>query len=764
MPLRPLTLCVLVAVVSPCAFAQEPAEPAKFLDAHCRDCHGGDTVKGQLDLDRPPANATDAAWRWARVRDRVRSGEMPPPDAERPSRAEAQAFVRAVDAHLRTEVPKLPVDPGRVTVRRLSRAQWENCVRDLFGVRVATAGFPADDLGYGFDSIGDALTLSTLHLEHYLAASAEVAAAVFDLEDPKQPTKRRLPGEGMRAVVNPGAVHVGDHLVLVSRATVEQVVRLPRDGVYTLRILAGADQAGDEPARMPLFVDGRELSTFEVGQRAMQEYVVRTPLAGGERRFELVFANDFYDPGNPDPKRRDRNLHVEWLEVEGPTDVRVVPAVQQWVHDAFAGRGEAPARLQKLAKAVLARAWRRPVADDEVAKVVRAARQELDASGSLVQAARFVVQAALVSPNFLFRLESGRPSAIDRVQTLSGVALATRLSFLLWASTPDEELAQLGRSGKLGDAAVLTAQIDRMLADPRADALAGDFAAQWLELRALGERTPDPARFPGFDDGLRQSLRRETELLFRTVLREGLDVRTLLDADFTFADARLAALYGLPVIDAARDEDGDGFVRVALPASLRERGGVLGHGSVLAVTSNPTRTSPVKRGKWILENLLGQAPPPPPPGNDSLPDEGKVDSTRSFREQLEQHRSKAQCAGCHVRMDALGFALERYDAIGRHRERDAGGAIDCSGELPDGTRLDGLAALKRVLVADPAFVRTFAHKLFVYGVGRELRPADRLRLDLRVDDQLRTGLVTVRDLLVIVVRDPAFALRAAEGR
>lgn len=769
MSLRSLPPFVLLVVASCRLAAQQLAEAEKFLQAHCVECHGGDARKGKLDLGQPAANATDAAWRWARLRDRVRSGEMPPPDAERPAAAAAASFVQAVDAHLRTEVPKLPVDPGRVTVRRLSRAQWENCVRDLFGVRVATNGFPADDLGYGFDSIGDALTFSTLHLEHYLNASAEVAAAVFDGEDPAQPTKRRFPAEAMRAVVNPGAVHTSDHLVLVSRATVEQVVRLPRDGVYTLRVQAGADQAGDQPARMPLYVDGRELTTFEVGQRAMQEFVVKTPLAGGERRLELVFANDFYDPDNPDPKRRDRNLHVEWLEVEGPTDLRVVPAAQQWVHDAFAGRGEPSARLPALAKAVLARVWRRPVGDDEVAKVVRAARQELDATGSPVRAVRFVVQAALLSPNFLFRLESGRPSAVDhgqngRVQDLSGVALATRLSFLLWASTPDEELAQLGRAGKLADANVLAAQIERMLADPRADALATDFGAQWLELRALGDRTPDPARFPGFDDGLRQSLRRETELLFRTVLRERLDVRTLLDADFTFVDARLAAFYGLPAIDDARDDDGDGFVRTALPPALRERGGVLGHGSVLAVTSNPTRTSPVKRGKWILENLLGQAPPPPPPGNDSLPDEGKVDSTRSFREQLEQHRSKAQCAGCHVRMDALGFALERYDAIGRHRERDAGGAIDCTGELPDGTRLDGLAALKRVLVADPAFVRTFAHKLFVYGVGRELRPADRLRLDLRVDDQLRTGSVTVRDLLVVVVRDPAFALRAADPR
>lgn len=758
MSLRSLRPLLLVVTCPSWLSAQEADGRSQFVQTHCVECHGGDAVKGKLDLTQPAADAIADAWRWARMRERVRSGEMPPPDAERAPAAATQAFVQAIDAHLRTAVPKLPVDPGRVTVRRLSRAQWENCVRDLFGVRVSTAGFPADDLGYGFDSIGDALTFSTLHLEHYLAASAVVAAAVFDGEDPQQPAKRRFPAESMRVVVNPSAAHTGDHLSLVSRATVEQVVRLPRDGVYQLRVMAGADQAGDEPARMTLAVDGRELTTFDVEQRAMQEYVVTTPLAGGERRLELAFVNDFYDPQNPDPKRRDRNLHVDWLEIVGPTDARAIDPAQQWLHDAFGGKGDVLARLQTLAKAVLPRVWRRPADAGEVAKVVQAARQELAASGSPVQAARFVVQAALVSPHFLFRLESGRASASDGVQALSAVAVATRLSFLLWASTPDEDLAKLARDGRFADAAVLVAQVDRMLADPRADALATDFAAQWLELRALGDRTPDPARFPGFDDGLRQSLRRETELLFRAVLRDGLDVRTLLDADFTFVDARLADFYGLP------RPAGDGFERATLPAAMRERGGVLGHGSVLAVTSNPTRTSPVKRGKWILENLLGQAPPPPPPGNDSLPDEGKVDSTRSFREQLAQHRSKAACAGCHVRMDTLGFALERYDAIGRHRLQDAGGAIDSSGELPDGSRIDGLGELKRVLVADPAFVRTFAHKLFVYAVGRELRPADALRLDLRVDDLLRTGKVTVRDLLVAVVRDPAFALRAEDAR
>ncbi|MBL8738838.1 MAG: DUF1592 domain-containing protein, partial [Planctomycetes bacterium] len=704
--LRSSCLCtVLLAAPLVAQVAHVSTADQAFLERWCVDCHGGDSVKGKLDLTKPAADPVGAVWRLARLRDRVSSGEMPPPDAERPPRDEALGFVARTTAQIREDGKLLPVDPGRVTVRRLSRGQWENCVRDLFGVVVPTQGFPADDLGYGFDSIGDALTFSTLHLEHYLAAATAVAESVLDGEDPLHPTVRRFAGEALPIVVNPKGVQQNDHLLMFARSEAEQVVVLPRSGEYRLRVRAGADQAGDEPAHLRLSLDGRELTTFAVERREMDEFELRVPIEGGSRRLALAFVNDYYDGKHPDPARRDRNLHVEWLEVQGPLDVRAVPEAQ-WLQRAWNSRGDVPTRLRALTKAVLPRAWRRPVGEDEVARVAKAAQQEHEDSGSPLRAARFVVQAALVSHHFLFRVEAGGASSTEaKAAPLHSVALASRLSFFLWASTPDEALAKLGRDGKLGDAKVLTKQVERLLDDPRADALATDFAAQWFELRSLVDRTPDPTRFPGFDDELRRSLRRETELLFRAVLRERLDVRRLLDADFTHVDARLAAHYGLPAVAGAE------FVRVVLPESHRQRGGVLGHGSVLAVTSNPTRTSPVKRGKWILENLLGQAPPPPPPGNDSLPDEGQVDSTKSLREQLAQHRDRAACAGCHVRMDALGFALERYDVVGRHRERDAGGEIDCTGELPDGTRLAGLADLKRVLAADPAFVRTMAHKL-----------------------------------------------------
>ncbi|MBL9078188.1 MAG: DUF1592 domain-containing protein [Planctomycetes bacterium] len=757
--LRTTRLALLLAGLA-ASLAAQADDGAAFVQAHCIECHGDDATKGKLDLTRAEPDAAQQLWRWRRLRDRVVAGDMPPADAEPVPAAARRAFAAWVDALLQREVPRLPADPGRVTVRRLSRSQWERTVRDLFGVEVAATALPADDLAYGFDTIGDALTFSTLHLEAHLTLARDVAALVFDGVDPERPPVRRFEAEAMTVVDGRGADQGGDVANLYTRAALEQTVVLPRDGVYRLVVMAGADQAGDEPAQMVLSLDGRELAVFEVPERRLREFTLRTPLPGGERRLTLAFPNDFYQPENPDPQRRDRNLRIDSLELVGPCDAVPVPPARAWLAQAAAVRGDDAAVLRSVVRALLPRVWRRPATDDERQRLERLGKAVRKDGGTATEALRAVLTAALASPHFLFRGETGgiegTPGA---VVPLGGAALAQRLSFLLWGSTPDEALAASAAKGTLATAAGLAAEVDRLLADPRAEALATDFAAAWLELRNLADRTPDPARFPGFDDDLRRSLRRETELLFLAVLREGRDVRDLLDCDFTHLDARLAVFYGLERPAAA---DGD-FVRVVLPPAQRERGGVLGHGSVLAVTSNPTRTSPVKRGKWVLENLLGQAPPPPPPGNDSLAGESAIDSTKTFREQLAQHRARSQCAVCHVRMDAIGFALERYDAIGRFRATDAGGTIDCSGELPDGRRLDGLGDLKRVLREDPAFVRTLATKLFVYAVGRDARPVDRLRLDAKVDGLAARGTVTLRDLVWLVVSDAAFTHRVVEA-
>ncbi|HZT55469.1 MAG TPA: DUF1592 domain-containing protein [Burkholderiaceae bacterium] len=764
--MRPKVALLLLAAAPAVPAQDRPVQdqadaplPAPFA-ARCADCHGADAQKGGLDLaTRARAGGVDWLLTLARARDRVAAGEMPPP-GEAPLAADDKAQVLAFcAATLAQQVPRLPAQPGRVTVRRLSRTQWDNTVRDLFGVQSAkSAAFPADDLGYGFDTIGDALSFSTLHLEQYLAAAKDVAAAVFDGEDPRAPAVRRVEAEHMTRVAGDGVSLDGDVAGLWTNATIGTGVALPRDGTYRLRINAGADQAGNEPARMAVALDGKRLRVFDVPQRELRVQELTAEMAGGVRRVELSFVNDFWDPKNPDPARRDRNLRIDWFELVGPLDARPLPPQRRWLAQADRPDAPPPQRLRALAAALLPRAWRRPASGAEVERIAAVGEQALRRGEAFHLAAQRALEAALVSPFFLFRIEGaandggGGGGGGDGATALPPAQLAVRLSCFLWSSAPDDQLAAAAADGRLRDAAGRRAQVERMLADPRAESLATDFAAQWLELRALRDRTPDPARFP-CDAALKASMRRQTELLFLAVLRQRLDVRALLDCDFTFVDRRLAAFYGLD------GSFGDEFVQVALPPAQRARGGLLGQASVLTVTSNPTRTSPVKRGKWILENLLGQAPPPPPPGNDSLKDEPAASTPTGLRAQMALHRGKAACAGCHLRMDALGFALERFDAIGRPRERDEQGAIDDSFALPDGRQLRGIDDLSGVLCADPAFPRTLAHKLFVFAVGRDLSAVDRLRLDLAVNALRARGAVTIADLVVAVVESDAFLLR-----
>lgn len=728
-----------------------PADLREFVQVHCTDCHDSDRSKGDLDLTVAPVGKVAQLWQWSRMRDRVHAYEMPPVDASDVEAAERTAFAAQVDALLAREVPKLPVDPGQVTVRRLSRGQWRNTVRDLLGVQVNTDGFPADDLGYGFDSIGDALTFSTLHLEKYLASSRRVAELVFHGEDPEHPVSRYFEAESMHLVNDHGA-SMGDGVAnMFTNATIEQAVALPRDGVYRLRIIASGRQAGGEPAKMLPRLDGKRLEVIDVANTETSEFVIEAKLSGGRHKIALSFINDYYDPKHPDPKQRDRNLRIDAIEVIGPVDAREVASEQEWLHSSLRGRTDA-ARLRTMITAMLPRLWRRAVTPQEVRRLQRAGADRLKAGEALLEVQRFVLAVALTSPRFLFRIE-GR-ARLQTAEPLAGSEIASRLSYFLWASAPDSGLRALGKSQRLRDTKVLVQQVDRLLHHKRADSLATEFASQWFELRALADRTPDPDRFAGFDDSLRRAFARESELLFLAILREERDVRDLLDCDFTHVNARLATFYGLP-----HAGDPDVFVRTELLGKDRLRGGLLGHGSMHAITSNPTRTSPVKRGKWLLENLLGQGPPPPPPGNDSFADEAAIDDSATLRKQMAQHRERSKCAVCHVRMDALGLAMERFDAIGRYREKDAAGVIDASGELPDGRKMHGLAGLKKVLSADPTFVRMTAHKLFVYAVGREMRPVDRLRVDLEVRQLVRRGKVTVRDLILAIVRDPAFAQR-----
>lgn len=753
-------LTLPLAAWAPLAVAQTHAGwggAQALLDRTCIECHGGDATKGGFDLSVDLGNrAVPRLWAIARVRERVRTGEMPPPQADAPSAQERAELTAWCDEQLARELPALGWPAGRVTVRRLSRSHWENSVRDLFSVATPLAAqFPADDLGYGFDNIGDALSFSTLHLEKYLAAAEDVARRVTSDRDPSRPRLRTFePGE-MAAADNAPIDMRGTVANFYANATLRQALVLPRDGTYRIEVTASGDPAGDQPPRLTIGWDRKVLEVIDVPQRRPREFAVTAPLAGGEHTLSLAFLNDFYQPDHPDPKQRDRNLQVHRVAVVGPLDVLPLPNAE-WL---LAAAADAPieSRVREAARRLAERAYRRAPTEDEIERLAALALDAVRVGEPWPEAMMPAVTAALCSPNFLFRVEATTAAADDATseRPLDGAALAVRLAYFLWSSTPDEVLRDAVAGGALATADGLRAQTERMLDDPRADALVGDFAAQWLELRALADRTPDPSRFPDYDAELRASMRRQTELLFAAVFREGRDVRELLDCDFVHVDARLAALYGLPAPTA------DGFVRVELDASQRHRGGLLGHAAIHVLTSNPTRTSPVKRGKWILENILGAPPPAPEPGSDSFENEAQIDSASSLRVQLEQHRESSRCAGCHVRMDALGFALERFDPIGRERGSDAGGSIDDRGALPDGREIAGVAGLKQVLRDDPAFVRTALRKLFTYAVGRPPAEVDLLHLDAAADRLREAKTVTIRDLVHVVVQSPPFVRVAA---
>jgi len=697
-----------------------------FLAAYCVECHGPSKAKGDLRLDDPAA--LDRPGPMRRVRERIALGEMPPKGRPRPPEAEAREFLAFLD---RAAPGEAPPDPGRVTLRRLNRAEYRNTVRDLLGVDVrAEEEFPSDDVGYGFDNIGDVLSLPPVLFEKFVASAESIAArAWMDEERPLD-----LSFEGARLEHGEGAGPRGSALVLFAPSAAAARVELPRDGEYLLRITAFGQQAGPEACRMGVRVDGREAAAIEVPESAPAPHEARVRMRGGARRIAVAFLNDYYRPDAPDPKARDRNLVVLSLAVSGPLDPPPLSAFQRSI-----APGTPP---ERILAGLLRRAWRRPAEPEEISGLAEYARAE---------GMRAAIAAVLASPHFLFRVEEEPPPGEARA--ISDHELATRLSYFLWSTMPDDALLDLADRGALREA--LDAEIARMLRDARSTALVENFASQWLQLRTLDRCAPDPARFPGFDDALRDAMREESLLFFEAVLREGRSVFELLDSDFTFLNERLARHYGIPGVH------GDRMRRFRLPDGVR--GGILTQASILTVTSNPTRTSPVKRGKWILETLLASPPPPPPPGAGVIDESAAAAGAATLRERLERHRADPECASCHAALDPLGFGLENFDAVGAWRSRDGAFPVDASGTLPDGRAFEGPRALKAILKEDPRFLRSLVRQLLVYGTGRGLGPGDEAAVD-RVVAALPGRATSLADILHQVARTEAFRMRRGELR
>lgn len=702
-----------------------------FFEEFCFSCHSSEKKKGGLNLEdysRQTPRIEDRET-WEGVRDMLQSREMPPEKSPQPMEEQRQAVVAYVDAQLAKFNCDDAIIPGRVTIRRLNRAEYNNTIRDLVGVNFKPAkDFPADEVGYGFDNIGDVLSLSPILMEKYLAAAEQIATKAILTDYPPRPKRQRIEAENMKRFGDDSVRSEPPLLAMMREGGGFSFFDVPENNLYRIVILASGDQAGPEPPRLQLKVDDKEIKVFPVRnpKNKPRSFTVELNLPPGKKKISIAYLNNYVVNDSPNPRLNgDRNLFTDHVDIIGPLNVTPPPPPRShsMIIPEAPARGKESQAGRDIIRRFAARAYRRPVTDDEVDRLTRFIDIVRAEGGNFNEGIQLAVQAILTSPHFIYRWElDSNPAAKETVRNLDGYQIASRLSYFLWSSMPDQELLNQAASGRLSDKTTLTRQAARMLKDPKAAAFVENFAGQWLQIRNLSETAPDPDRFPSFDDSLRFAMKRETELFFQAIVREDRSVMELLDSDFTYLNERLARHYGIEGVK------GDKFQRVVLKPEDR-RGGVLTHASILTITSNPTRTSPVVRGKWILEQILGTPPPPPPPNVPELAEEGKVDASASLRKRLEQHRDNPDCAVCHNKMDPIGFALENYDGIGAWRDFDGKFPIDPAGKLPNGEAISGPDGLKSVLKNRDDFIEALAEKMLTYALGRGLEYYDKCAVD-----------------------------------
>jgi mono/diheme cytochrome c family protein len=725
-----------------------PAEAEDYyalLDEYCVSCHDdvqrtADLAFNTMDLSRIAEHGAV----WEKVIRKLRAGMMPPIDNPKPEKEDAERLVAWLEATLDEAALEHP-NPGRAPIHRLNRTEYGNAILDLLNLEIAVAELlPPDTESHGFDNMADALRISPSLMEQYLDASRKVASLA--LGDPRAPAVTqvyRVPPDRAQAF------HI-EGLPLGTRGGTLIRHNFPLDGEYDFRVFLTRNIVGymtglEWPHQLEISIDGERVFLADVGGEADNEMSdanfaeaantiddrlrTRVPVKAGVHEVAVAFlqksAAESHEPLELHTRDLDlQNMNglpnIDYVTVTGPLDAQgpgETASRRAILTCRPANAKEEPACAKQILSRLARRAYRRPVTDGDVALLMsfyEAGRQRGGFDTGLQSALRMI----LTSPEFLFRAAPD-PEGMEpgTVYPLGDIPLASRLSFFLWSTIPDDELLSLAEQGRLSDPAVLEQQVKRMLADPRAAALTQNFAGQWLFLRNLDSAIPDVQTFPNFDDNLRQDFLRETELFFASIVQEDRSVLDLLDADYTFLNERLALHYGVPNIY------GSHFRRVHVLDEMRR--GLLGQGSVLTVTSYPNRTSPVLRGKYILENLLGSPPPAPPkdvPALEETKDQGRL---LSVRERLEQHRKNPNCASCHAVMDPLGFALENFDAVGRWRVKDAAGPIDARGQLADGTEVKDAVSLRQAILSDPdRFVETLTEKLLTYALGRGLEHYD----------------------------------------
>jgi mono/diheme cytochrome c family protein len=730
--------------------------PGAVLTQYCAGCHNARTQAGGLALNPDEiARAGSQPDVWEKVVRKLRARMMPPAGLPRPDEATYTSIVARLESTLDQAAAAAP-NPGRVdTFRRLTQTEYQNAIRDLLGLDVDVRSLlPRDDASYGFDNVGVGGLSPTL-LERYLAAAQKISRLAVG-------SPVRAPSTTV-AVVPADLTQEGhlEGLPLGTRGGTVVRHTFPTDGDYEIQILLQRDRNENvegltEPNAVELTLDGARVELFTVSPKRNQMGVyyadesvdkhlkIRIPVAAGPHTLGVVFPRKtsalLETERQPYQAFFNMDRHpriqpaVRSVSITGPFDARSTAADTPSRQRIFLCRPVNTSQEAACAKTIIStlarRAYRRPVTDADI-QMPLASYTEARAEAGFEAGIELALRTVLASTEFLFRIERepvsrnasaaspGRSVAPNTSYRISDVELASRLSFFLWSSIPDDELLDLASRNRLRDRATLRRQVDRMLADARSDALVTSFAGQWLYLRNLAAATPDARLFPDFDDNLRQSFRQETELLFDSIVHENRSVLDLLRATYTFLDERLAKHYGIPGVYGSR------FRRVELaPDSIRR--GLLGHGSILTITSYANRTSPVLRGKWVLENILG-APPPPPPENVPPLDERRTEGKApSMRERMLQHRVNPACASCHQLMDPIGLSMEHFDAIGRWRTRsEAGTPIDAAGGLPGGSSFDGVAGLRQAVLARPElFATTMTEKLLTYALGRGLEYYD----------------------------------------
>ena len=687
---------------------------------------------------------------WERIIHKIRTGEMPPKGFPRPPEADVAKMMKIVQGEFERADKLVKPDPGRITARRLNRNEYSNTIRDLLAVDFrAERDFPSDDSGHGFDNIGDVLTVSPVLMEKYIRAAERIASqAIGGNPLPKKPVDIEY--------------HSKDKTVFrLDRSTIQANHRIEWDGEYTVRIGMPGERAKDAPpVKLGFWIDGKLIHEELVETKPSglvyfnpySEAEFKLILPEGDHAFRAGFIGDDFVKTltDKDAYSDKRNKFLNMIKFLGPFPAKVEKASRKRILICDPATGAAC--LNKIIATLAHRAYRRPVTAAEVGSLAKFVNVGKAEGLSTEQGLQLAIQAMLVSPHFLFRVERDRfPNDPAKVYPVTDLDLASRISYFLWSSMPDDELLALAESGKLRGA--IDGQIKRMLGDPKAASLADNFAGQWLETRNLDSIKPDPGKFPEWGPELRDSMKAETRLFFEHMLKENRPLAEFIDANYTFVNERLAKHYGIEGVT------GGDFRRVDLKGG--QRGGVLGQAGVLTVSSYPTRTSPVIRGKYILQNILGAPPPPPPPDVPPLDDSG-VGTNLSLRQGLQQHRASAVCASCHDKMDTLGFGLENYDAIGRWRTKDGKFDIDVSGTFPNGKSFATPAEMRSLLTANlPEFAHCLTEKMLTYALGRGLERYDRKTVE-EINKQLAASGYPFQTMVYEIARSLPFQSRRGE--